>query len=77
VSSFQGRTVVVTGFGSAERAELEALLANAGAIVTHSVSGRTQVLVIGAKPGPDKVEKARKAGAEVIDAAAVRARLGG
>jgi BRCT domain type II-containing protein len=40
------------------------------------VSGKTQVLIIGAKPGPDKVEKARKAGAEILDEAAARARLG-
>ena len=76
MSSFAGRIVVVTGFASAARAELEALLSKAGAVVTHTVSGKTQVLIIGAKPGPDKVEKARKAGAEILDEAAARVRLG-
>lgn len=76
MSSFAGKVVVVTGFGKSERADLESKLASAGAIVTHSVSGKTQVLVTGPKPGPDKVEKARKAGAEIIDEAAARSRLG-
>ncbi len=75
MSSFQGKTVVVTGFGSAVRKELEELLTKAGAIVTHSVSGKTQVLVVGAKPGPEKLEKARNAGAEIIDEATARTRL--
>jgi hypothetical protein len=74
-ASFSGMTVVVTGFGSAARAELEDLLIRAGAIVTHSVSGKTEVLIVGAKPGPEKLEKARTAGAEVIDEATARTRL--
>lgn len=77
MSAFQGKTVVVTGFGKAQRAEIESLLVAAGAIVTHSVSGKTQILVIGPKPGPDKVEKARAAGAEVIDESETRARIAG
>jgi NAD-dependent DNA ligase len=74
-SPLSGKTVVVTGFGSAARAELEDLLSRAGANVTHSVSGKTQVLVVGAKPGPEKLQKARNAGAEIIDEATARTRL--
>jgi hypothetical protein len=74
-SPLSGKTVVVTGFGSAARAELEDLLIRAGANVTHSVSGKTQVLIVGAKPSPEKLEKARTAGAEVIDEATARTRL--
>jgi DNA ligase (NAD+) len=76
MSAFNGKTVVVTGFGKSERADLEQRLMAAGALVTHSVSSKTQVLVTGSKPGPDKVAKAHGAGAEVIDEATARARLG-
>ncbi len=76
MSNVAGKVIVVTGFGKAERADLEAHLAAAGAIVTHSVSGKTQILVTGPKPGPEKVEKARKAGAEIVDEATIRSRLG-
>ena len=76
MSAFNGKTVVVTGFGKSERADLEQRLMAAGALVTQSVSSKTQVLVTGPKPGPDKVAKAHAAGAEVIDEATARARLG-
>ena len=73
-SAFAGTRVVGTGFESAER---DGLLSKAGSIVTRSVSGTTQVLADGAKPGLDNVGKARKSGAEVFDYAAARARLSG
>lgn len=76
MSNVAGKVIVVTGFGKAERADLEARLTAAGAVVTHSVSGKTQILVTGPKPGPEKVEKARKAGAEIVDEATIRSRLG-
>lgn len=77
MSRFAGKVVVVTGFGKSDRAELEAKLSAAGATVTHSVSGKTQVLITGPKPGPDKVEKARSSGAAIIDEATARAELSG
>ncbi len=75
MSIFAGNIVVVTGFEKADRAELEAKLAAAGATVTHSVSVKTQVLITGPTPGPDKVERARLNDAKILDEATARAAL--
>ena len=75
MSVISGKPLVMSGFGKDVRADLEALFASAGAIVTHSVSGKTQILVTGPKPGPDKVAKAQSAGAEIWDEATARAAL--
>jgi NAD-dependent DNA ligase len=64
-----GKTVVITGTLSKGRAEIAALLEEAGAIVTGSVSANTQYLVAGAGVGAAKLGKATALGVTVIDEA--------
>ena len=64
--SLDGMKVVVTGTFSRGRKDIEADLEDAGADVTGSVSGKTQLLVCGVKAG-SKLAKAEKLGVPVID----------
>ncbi len=61
------KTVVVTGkLAKIKRADAEAKLAALGARVTKSVSSKTDILFIGAKPG-SKLAKAESLGIQVLD----------
>ncbi|MGH3114390.1 MAG: NAD-dependent DNA ligase LigA, partial [Gaiellaceae bacterium] len=65
-----GRTFVVTGtLERWSREEARAALEARGAKVTDSVSKKTSGLVVGENPG-SKLEKARRAGVEILDEAA-------
>jgi DNA ligase (NAD+) len=65
-----GRTYVVTGtLEGWSREEARAALEAKGAKVTDSVSKKTSGLVVGENPG-SKLEKARRAGVEILDEAA-------
>ncbi|MGH3035674.1 MAG: NAD-dependent DNA ligase LigA [Gaiellaceae bacterium] len=65
-----GRTYVVTGtLERWSREEARAALEAKGAKVTDSVSKKTSGLVVGENPG-SKLEKARRAGVEILDQAA-------
>ena len=64
-----GKTVVITGTLSKQRAEIASMLENAGAIVTGSVSANTQYLVAGPDAGASKLAKATALGVTVIDEA--------
>jgi DNA ligase (NAD+) len=65
-----GRTYVVTGtLERWSREEARAALEAKGARVTDSVSKKTSGLVVGENPG-SKLEKARRAGVEILDEAA-------
>jgi DNA ligase (NAD+) len=67
---FAGKTVVITG--TLERYSREAAreeLRRQGAVVTDSVSGKTDYLIVGADPG-SKADKARKLGVATLDEAA-------
>ncbi len=66
---FAGKTVVITGTLSKERAEIAAILEAAGAKVTGSVSANTQFLITGAGVGAAKISKATALGVTVIDEA--------
>ena len=70
-SGFAGKTVVVTGTLSVGRNEFEALLSNAGAKVSGSVSKKTDYLVAGENCG-SKLDKAKAAGVNVITEAEAR-----
>ena len=70
-----GMTVVITGTLSRPRAEVEAALRRAGAIVHGSVSANTQYLVAGAGVGATKTSKAAALGVKVIDEATMNALL--
>ena len=74
---FAGRTVVVTGtFHDLKRKDVEARLVSRGARLSSSVSGATDLLVMGEKPGPDKTRAARERGLPTMDEAALRTVLG-
>jgi NAD-dependent DNA ligase len=66
---FAGKTVVITGTLSKQRADVAAMLEAAGAKVTGSVSANTQYLVTGAGVGATKISKATALGVTVIDEA--------
>ena len=74
---FAGRTVVVTGtFHDLKRRDLEKALLERGAKVTGSVSGATDLLVVGANPGSDKTAAAARFGTPKMDETALRESLG-
>jgi len=72
---FAGKTVVITGTLSRERAEIAELLEEAGAKVTGSVSANTHYLVTGAGVGAAKLSKAAALGVTVIDETQMNAML--
>lgn len=74
--AFSGLTVVITGaLECMERKDAELLVERAGGKATGSVSGKTDLLVAGAKAG-SKLKKAQELGVSVMDEAAFLERLG-
>lgn len=74
--ALEGLTIVVTG--SVEgytRSELTELLESNGARVTSSVSGSTDLLVVGEGPGQTKLDDAEEHGVETVDVEAFRERV--
>jgi NAD-dependent DNA ligase len=67
--TFVGKTVVITGTLSMERADIAAMLEEAGAKVTGSVSANTHYLITGAGVGASKLSKATALGVTIIDEA--------
>jgi len=62
-----GNTYVITGtLEHFSRAEAQAALEERGAKVTGSVSAKTTAVIVGENPG-SKLEKARRAGVEILD----------
>ena len=75
--SLDGKKVAITGkFVDMKRTEAKARLESLGAIVTGSVSGKTQLLVAGASAG-SKLAKAKDLGIEIWDEAKLIAILDG
>lgn len=72
---FDGKTVVLTGTLSQSRAEIAAMLEEAGAKVVGSVSANTHYLITGAGVGAAKTSKASALGVTVIDEATMRSML--
>ena len=63
---FAGKTVVVTGtLSKLSREEAKEALRKAGAIVTDSVSKKTDFLIVGEDAG-SKLDKARKLGVKTL-----------
>jgi NAD-dependent DNA ligase len=73
---FAGKTVVLTGTLSRQRAEIAAELEAAGAHVVGSVSANTHYLITGAGVGAAKTSKAAALGVTVIDEARMNEMLG-
>ena len=72
---YEGMTFVLTGsLESYDRVSLGELLESLGAKVSGSVSGNTDVVVAGEKPG-SKLERARRLGVEIWDEATLLDRL--
>jgi len=77
-TSLGGLAFVITGtLPSMSREAAAALIQEHGGKVTGSVSGKTDYLVIGEKPGRSKYTKAEKLGVPVLDEAGLRALIGG
>lgn len=67
--AFEGETVVFTGsLPSYSRSEASDVIEMEGGNVTSSVSGATDLLVIGDSPGSRKVQQANENGTETMDA---------
>ncbi len=66
-SPFYQKRVVLTGtLAAMARSEAQAMLEATGAVVTSSVSAKTDFLIAGADAG-SKLDKARKAGVRILD----------
>lgn len=66
---FKGKTVVISGelLLLGERDSVAGLLKELGARVTSSVSQKTDIVVVGEKPGPSKLEKVATLAREGVD----------
>lgn len=71
-----GKIVCITGILSVTRGEFAILLEDAGAVVTSSLSGSTDILIVGENPGA-KINKARAQGTAIWDEAKARAVMAG
>lgn len=65
--SLSGKTIVISGNFSISRDQMKAFIEAHGGKNSSSVSGKTDYLLAGTKPGPEKVKKARELGIEIID----------
>ncbi len=75
-SPLTGKTFVLTGTLTVDRAEVKARLQGLGAKVTGSVSGKTDYVVAGDSPG-SKVDKAEALGVPVLDEAGLERLIDG
>ena len=67
-NKLNGKHFVVSGkFKNFSRQEIKNSIQQHGGIVTESVSKNTDYLLIGEKPGPSKMEKAKKYDVHIID----------
>lgn len=65
---FSGKTVVLTGKMSSARSKIKTLLKEKGAKVSSAISGKTDYLIVGDKPG-SKLQEATRYGVTVLDEA--------
>lgn len=63
-----GKTVVITGFGSAEKERIAEMIRTAGGKTSGSVSGKTAILVSGPTSGPSKLAAAESLGISILSA---------
>ena len=62
-----GKSIVISGNFSISRDEMKALIEAHGGKNSGSVSGKTDYLLAGSKPGPEKIKKANDLGISIID----------
>lgn len=60
-----GKNMVFTGRGFAVRGELSLLASKAGAFIGRTVTKKTDILIVGDKPG-SKLSRAKMLGCEII-----------
>lgn len=70
--SLAGKSIVISGNFSISRDDMKALIEANGGKNSSSVSGKTDYLLAGEKPGPEKMKKAAELGVKIIDEAAFR-----
>lgn len=70
--SLAGKSIVISGNFSISRDDMKALIEANGGRNSSSVSGKTDYLLAGEKPGPEKMKKAAELGVKIIDEAAFR-----
>ena len=66
-SALEGKTIVISGNFSISRDAMKALIEAHGGKNSGSVSGKTDYLLAGSKPGPEKIKKAGELGIKIID----------
>ena len=72
-----GKRIVITGdLAALERDEAKEYLTGLGARVTGSVSGKTDILLVGTEPGAKKIEKAESLGTQIMSEAELCQLLG-
>ena len=64
-----GKSIVISGNFSISRDDMKALIEANGGKNSSSVSGKTDYLLAGEKPGPEKIKKANELGISIIDEA--------
>ena len=72
-----GKSIVVSGNFSISRDEMKALIEAHGGRCGSSVSSKTDYLLAGTKPGPEKIKKATELGIAILDEAQLRALISG
>ncbi|MBO4634683.1 MAG: NAD-dependent DNA ligase LigA [Bacteroidales bacterium] len=65
--ALDGKTIVISGNFSISRDAMKALIEANGGKNAGSVSGKTDYLLAGTKPGPEKIKKAQELGIRIID----------
>jgi DNA ligase (NAD+) len=65
--SLAGKSIVISGNFSISRDDMKALIEANGGRNSSSVSGKTDYLLAGEKPGPEKIRKATELGISIID----------
>lgn len=61
-----GKSIVISGNFSVSRDEMKRLIETNGGKNSSSVSGKTDFLLAGSKPGPEKIRKAEELGVRII-----------
>ena len=75
-AALSGKSIVISGNFSVSREEMKALIEAHGGKNSSSLSGKTDYLLAGSKPGPEKMKKAGQLGIPVLDEDAFRKLLG-
>lgn len=75
-AALSGKSIVISGNFSVSREEMKALIEAHGGKNSSSLSGKTDYLLAGSKPGPEKMKKAAQLGIPVLDEDAFRKLLG-